>query len=69
MSGFCTDCSQRLFGDPGDDFEGLSSPEDNAKGIFTYVYCEGCKANIFVDHSGARVSGAARKTGCRTCGS
>lgn len=67
MAGYCSDCAQRLFGDPGDDFAGLTSPEDNARGVFAYVLCEGCKTNIFVDHTGARVSGAPRQK-CRTCG-
>lgn len=55
MAGFCLDCSVRAWGEAGDDFEGLTTAAENAKGVYAYVLCEGCGTNIFVDHTGSRV--------------
>ena len=51
MADFCKQCSIFMFGSDTGDLEGISKPEDTAKGLYATVICEGC-GFIQVDHEG-----------------
>jgi len=57
MSDFCYQCTSDVLGVKGEknDFVGISSADDTAKGQYPVVLCEGC-GPIQVDHTGRCVS-------------
>lgn len=55
MADFCLQCNVDLFFGPHSDFDGLSTPEDTANGLYCVVLCEGC-GPCQVDHTGYCVS-------------
>ena len=55
MANFCYDCTSHLFGDGNrNDFVGMLSEEDVAKGYLGTVLCEGC-GHIMIDHKGKKI--------------
>ena len=55
MANFCYDCTSHLFGDGNrNDFVGMLSEEDVAKGYLVTVLCEGC-GHIMIDHKGKKI--------------
>ena len=46
MADFCRQCAIKFLGLDGDlnDLVGLSTPEDDANGLYPVVICEGCGA-------------------------
>lgn len=56
MADFCKQCTEELFDDLcGNDFAGLTTPEDTVQGLYAVVLCEGC-GPCQVDHTGFRVT-------------
>jgi len=51
MAEFCAQCSESIFGVPGDDMVGLVTEHEFSKGILGAGICEGC-GPIMVDHMG-----------------
>lgn len=51
MASFCKECHQELFGEPGNDFEGLLTADEFADGLVATALCEDC-GYIDVDHTG-----------------
>ena len=55
MADFCYDCTDHLIGDGSrNDFVGMLSEEDVAKGYLVTVLCEGC-GYIMINHNGKKV--------------
>ena len=55
MADYCKQCSMEHFGQDFDDLAGITSPEEEAKGRYAVVICEGC-GSIQVDPSGTCIS-------------
>jgi hypothetical protein len=55
MADFCNQCAFQLFGFEQGDFVGATTFEDERKGLFALVLCEGC-GSIQVDHNGNCIS-------------
>jgi hypothetical protein len=54
MADFCQQCSLRNFGEDFGDMAGISKPEDEAKGVYPVLLCEGCGV-VQVDSTGHRI--------------
>lgn len=55
MADFCAQCSKEIFGEDSGDLAGISKLNDEAKGLYPIVLCEGC-GPIMVDHAGNCIS-------------
>lgn len=55
MADFCKQCSTDSFGQDYGDLAGITTKEDQAKGLYAVVLCEGC-GPIQVDTEGACIS-------------
>jgi hypothetical protein len=55
MASFCKQCSEELFGEDFEDLRGITTIEDEAKGLAAIVTCEGC-GDIQVDSHGRCIS-------------
>lgn len=55
MADFCKQCSIEIFDQDFNDLAGITKPEDQAKGLFAVVICEGCGL-IQVDAEGKCIS-------------
>ena len=55
MADFCTQCTLDTFGKHGSDLSGLNTLEEQSKGLYPVVICEGCGI-IQVNHNGDCIS-------------
>ena len=55
MADFCAQCSIDTFGKDHGDLAGITTKEDEAKGLYAVVICEGC-GHIQVDSKGRCIS-------------